>query len=281
MTLAASGAPTADPMKRALRIRPGLGMALHVVQEGGRPLWRVFVEFPTLLVVRAGVKHLRCGERELVVRAGEMIALAGGFSVDVTNTPPPDGPFLGQSLSIDPALCAEGALLGPGLSPIADVRLIARPPGFLSAAFARALTACDQTVGPPLMVARHQVKEVLLALAECGLRFDRAAANKVATRVRQLVGSEVTRRWRAGAVARQLGMSEATLRRRLESEATTFRRVLQDVRMGRALVLLQSSELSVVQVAYEVGYDSVSQFSALFRRHFGQSPRQLRGAAAK
>ncbi len=281
MTLAAARPLAADPMKRALRIRPGLGMALHVVQEGGRPLWRVFVEFPTLLTVRAGVKNLRCGKRELVVQTGEMIALAGGFSVDVTNTPPPDGPFLGQSLSIDPALCAEGALLGPRLSPIAEVRLIGRPPEFLSAAFARALTACDQTIGPPLMLARHQVKEVLLALAECGLRFDHAAANKVSTRVRQLVGSEVTRRWRAGAVARQLGMSEATLRRRLESEATTFRRVLQEVRMGRALVLLQSSELSVVQVAYEVGYDSVSQFSARFRRHFGQSPRQLRGAIAK
>lgn len=265
-------------MKRALRVRPGLGMALQVVQEGGRPLWRVFVEFPTLLVVRAGVKHLRCGEREWVVRAGEMIALAGGFSVDVTNTPPPSGPFLGQSISIDPALCAECALLGPRLTPVGDARLIARPPDFLTAAFARALSACDQTVGPPLMVARHQMKEVLLALAECGLRFDLAGANKVSTRVRRLVGAEVTRRWRAGAVARQLGMSEATLRRRLEREATTFRRVLQEVRMGRALVLLQSSELPVVQIAYEVGYDSVSQFSARFRRHFGQSPRQLRGA---
>jgi len=265
-------------MKRALRVRPGLGMALQVVQEGGRPLWRVFVEFPTLLVVRAGVKHLRCGEREWVVRAGEMIALAGGFSVDVTNTPPPSGPFLGQSISIDPALCAECALLGPRLTAVVDARLIAQPPEFLSAAFTRALSACDQTVGPPLMVARHQMKEVLLALAECGLRFDLAGANQVSTRVRRLVGAEVTRRWRAGAVARQLGMSEATLRRRLEREATTFRRVLQDVRMGRALVLLQSSELSVVQVAYEVGYDSVSQFSARFRRHFGQSPRQLRGA---
>lgn len=270
-----------DPMKRSLHVRPGLGLALHVVQEGGRPLWRVFVEFPTLLVVCAGEKHLRCGAREIVVRAGEMIALAGGFSVDVTNTPPPGGPFLGQSVSIDPALCAECALMGPRLTAVEDAQLMAQPPEFLRAAFARALTACDQTLGPPLMVARHHMKEVVLALAECGLRFELAAANKVSTRVRRLVGVDATRRWRAGAVARSLGMSEATLRRRLEREATTFRRVLQEVRMGRALVLLQSSELSVVQIAYEVGYDSVSQFSARFRRHFGQSPRQLRGAAGK
>lgn len=170
MISAVSRSQSADPMKRSLHVRPGLGLALHVVQEGGRPLWRVFVEFPTLLVVCAGAKRLRCGEREIVVRAGEMIALAGGFSVDVTNTPPPVGPFLGQSISIDPALCAECPTLGPRLTPVEDVRLIAQPPEFLREAFARALTACDQTLGPPLMVARHQMMEVILALAECGLR---------------------------------------------------------------------------------------------------------------
>jgi AraC-like DNA-binding protein len=268
-----------DAMKRALHVRPGLGIALHVVQEGGRPLWRVFVEFPSLLLVCAGTKRLRLDGEEIIAREGEMIALAGGAEVEVTNTPPATGPYLAQSLSIDPALCLECERPGRRLTPIVGARRLVRPPEFLRAAFARALVACDESAGPPLSIARHQLQEVVLGLAEHGLGFDLSRLNRISTRVRRLVGSDATRRWRAGVVARQLGMSEATLRRRLEREDTSFRRLLQEVRMGRALVLLQSSELSVVQVALEVGYDSVSQFSARFRRHFGQSPRQLRGAA--
>lgn len=266
-------------MKRALRVRPGLGIALHVVQEGGGSLWRVFVEFPTLLLVCAGTKRLRLDGEAIVARAGEMIALSGGCEIEVTNTPPADGPYLAQSVSIDPALCVECERPDVRLTPVAGARRIAQPPEFLRAAFARALVACDEAAGPPARIARHQLQEVVLGLAEHGLGFDLSRLSRISARVRRLVGSDATRRWRAGPVARQLGMSEATLRRRLEREETSFRRVLQEVRMGRALVLLQSSELPVVQVALEVGYDSVSQFSARFRRHFGQSPRQLRGAA--
>lgn len=267
-------------MKRSLHVRRGLGIALHVVQEGGRPLWRVFVDFPSLLLVCAGTKRLRLDGVEIEARAGEMIALSGGSEIEVTNTPPASGPYLAQSLSIDPALCAECEQPRLRLTPIVGARRIERPPEFLRAAFLRALRACDEAAGVPESVARHQLQEVLVGLAEHGLRFDLNGFNRIATRVRRLVGADATQRWRAGAVARQLGMSEATLRRRLEREHTSFRRVLQEVRMGRALVLLQSSELSVLQVALEVGYDSVSQFSARFRRHFGQSPRQLRGSAA-
>ncbi|MBX3737363.1 MAG: helix-turn-helix transcriptional regulator [Candidatus Didemnitutus sp.] len=268
-------------MKRSLHVRPGLGLALHVVQEGGRPLWRVFVDFPTVLLICAGTKRLRLDGAEIVAHAGEMIVLTGGCKIEVTNTPPATGPYLAQSVSIDPALCAECEPPGARLTPVAGGRRLERPPEYLRAAFARALRACDEAAGVPAALARHQLQELVLALAEHGLRFDAGRFSRMATRVRRLVGSDATRRWRAGAVARQLGMSEATLRRRLEREGVSFRRVLQDVRMGRALVLLQSSELSVVQVALEVGYDSVSQFSARFRRHFGQTPRQLRGAGGR
>lgn len=277
-----SAAPSSqrDVMKRSLHVRRGLGLALHVVQEGGRPLWRVFVDFPSLLLVCAGTKRLRLDGMEIEAREGEMIALSGGSEIEVTNTPPATGPYLAQSLSIDPELCAACEQPELRLTPITGARRIERPPEFLRAAFVRALRACDESAGVPPSLARHQLQEVLLGLAEHGLRFDPSRFNRIATRVRRLVGSDATRRWRAGGVARQLGMSEATLRRRLEREGTSFRRVLQDVRMGQALVLLQSSELSVVQVALEVGYDSVSQFSARFRQHFGQSPRQLRGGTA-
>lgn len=53
-------------------------------------------------------------------------------------------------------------------------------------------------------------------------------------------------------------------------------RYLQQRRMERAAELLRSSALPVARVAEEVSYDSASQFSAIFRRHFHLSPTQYR-----
>ena len=47
----------------------------------------------------------------------------------------------------------------------------------------------------------------------------------------------------------------------------------QQVRLMEALSRLASGE-SVTQVAFEVGYDSPSGFSAMFRRAFGVPPSQ-------
>src|SRR4051812_15342274 len=195
-----------EAMKRALQIRPGLGVALHVVQEGGLPLWRVFVEFPTLILVCAGMKRLRLDGQEIVAQEGEMIALPGGNEVEVTNSLPAVGPYRAQSLSIDPALCLECERPGTRSTLISGARLVADPPDFLRGAFARALAACDQSSALPTPIARHHVQEVLLGLAEHGLSFDLRALSKIATRVRRLVGSDAARRWRAGNVAQQLGM---------------------------------------------------------------------------
>lgn len=61
-------------------------------------------------------------------------------------------------------------------------------------------------------------------------------------------------------------MSEATLRRRLEKEGLSFLQILIDVRMTRALALLQVTDLSIGQIALEVGYNSPSRFAARLRR---------------
>ncbi|WP_415909294.1 hypothetical protein [Oleiharenicola sp. Vm1] len=95
------------------------------------------------------MKRLKLDGAEVVARAGEMIALSGGCEVEVVNTPPATGPYLAQSLSIDPALCLEAEPPGARLTPIAGAQRIAPPPEFLRTAFARALIACDETAGTP------------------------------------------------------------------------------------------------------------------------------------
>ena len=79
-----------------------------------------------------------------------------------------------------------------------------------------------------------------------------------------------------------------TLSRRALLSATTFKKGfhrmyglpvhtwLRQRRMERAAKLLQDSSLSVLGVAQAVGYGSVSQFSAAFRRQYGLTPAQYR-----
>lgn len=56
---------------------------------------------------------------------------------------------------------------------------------------------------------------------------------------------------------------------------------LQACRMQRAGELLTSTTLPVLQVALSVGYSSASQFTVIFRRHYGETPSQHRRAALK
>ena len=105
-----------------------------------------------------------------------------------------------------------------------------------------------------------------------GARFTLPDESSARARVRKLVSAETSRRWTSIGIAHTLGFSEATLRRRLAEERVTLRELLQDVRMTHALTLLQSTDVSVLDVGLAVGYDSASPFC-------GPVPREVRLSA--
>jgi AraC-like DNA-binding protein len=82
--------------------------------------------------------------------------------------------------------------------------------------------------------------------------------------------------------ARELAMSERTLRRRLAEEGTSFGALVARVHTQLAVELLSDTDLSIEDVASELGYAETASFSRAFRRWTGQPPssfrRQTRGA---
>ncbi|MDR3588306.1 MAG: Ada metal-binding domain-containing protein [Negativicutes bacterium] len=56
----------------------------------------------------------------------------------------------------------------------------------------------------------------------------------------------------------------------------TPKEYLQTVRLDRARALLEESELSGIQVCFEAGFNSLSNFYALFRTATGLSPQEYR-----
>lgn len=76
--------------------------------------------------------------------------------------------------------------------------------------------------------------------------------------------------------AAALGFSERGLRRQLEQSGTSFRALSDQVRYQRAKEMLLQKEKPVSTVAYELGYDSPSNFARSFKRWSGQTPKAFR-----
>ena len=74
------------------------------------------------------------------------------------------------------------------------------------------------------------------------------------------------------AVAKKLGVSSRTLRRRLADEGSSFREVLDSVRLTLAETWLRRGDRSITAIGLELGYTDAANFSRAFRRVRGMSP---------
>ncbi|MGC4088701.1 MAG: AraC family transcriptional regulator ligand-binding domain-containing protein [Polyangiaceae bacterium] len=126
---------------------------------------------------------------------------------------------------------------------------------------------------PPL--ANSALSAFLSAQADARLRAHTDEANEaVAAQLREnldraLCGDHAS--LEIGRCARALGLSERTLRRRLQAEGTTFRAVLGEARRAAVERLLEQRATSLTEVALHVGYSDSSAFARAARRWFGET----------
>ena len=80
-------------------------------------------------------------------------------------------------------------------------------------------------------------------------------------------------------IAGQYGLSERTLRRRLTDEGTSYRKLIDEVRLELARTYLTSTGLPVAEIAALLGYDDPANFRRAFKRMQRQSPQDYRGSA--
>ena len=82
---------------------------------------------------------------------------------------------------------------------------------------------------------------------------------------------------RLSEVARRFDMSVRTFNRRFrEATGKSPMQYLQELRIDMAKDLLQTSNLSISEIAYKVGYQDVAWFSELFKAHLAISPSEYR-----
>ncbi len=101
-----------------------------------------------------------------------------------------------------------------------------------------------------------------------------SADDRFLTRAREIIAANLEDpEFRVEALCKEIGMSRTQLHRKLKAvagrSAGDFVRV---ERLNKAAELLGEGEANVTEVAYSVGYRSLSQFAKAFREQFGMAP---------
>ncbi len=230
-----------------------------------------FAEY-SIVHVRAGIKRIRDDRGETDIPAGGYFAVGPASLLHVENLPAADGPYRAVCLSVPEQTWRAQRLAA---DPAARPWMVLPAQATLSQAFAHAEQGLNDRLDESLL--RHRVAELLTAAALAGFRFRQEPQQRSGERLRLLLNAQPARDWRATDAARQLAVSEATLRRRLAAEQTSFRAVLEEVRLSHALTLVQGSAKPLKLIAAECGYASPSRFATRFRTRFGCPPSELRG----
>ena len=77
-------------------------------------------------------------------------------------------------------------------------------------------------------------------------------------------------------MAKKRHVSSRTLKRQLQEHGTSYRKLVDEVRRDRAVMLLEQPELTVERIAELLGYSDASNFQRAFRRWLGTSPAGFR-----
>ena len=125
----------------------------------------------------------------------------------------------------------------------------------------------------PAPLGNRQVRANVVALCDAELR-EMGQGVGVAGQVRHLLLINLMQAMAFEDVAKEVGMSGRTLRRRLSAEGKTFRGVLDALRRDLALRHLQDKGRSVEEIAFALGFSDAANFRHAFRRWTNAAPRR-------
>ncbi|NWA03848.1 helix-turn-helix transcriptional regulator [Pseudomonas gingeri] len=245
-------------------------------------LQRVPIFVTTLCRVRQGEKVMSWDDRQMRVGSRHLILMPAGREVGVGNYPGAQGFYIADTVSFPTELlrtfiARHSQQLAPLPGRGSTQELCVPLDRHTTSAWENLLEAIN--ADSPDALCSHYAEAVLLALALGGwagpLLRDRN--DPLCERVQQIVMGDPARDWTVAGVAERLNLGASTLRRQLANEDDSFSNILENVRLGMALQWLQTTPRPIGEIAAASGYASASRFAVRFRKHYGLSPRELRG----
>jgi len=232
-----------------------------------------------LVIVIEGLKEVYDGSEHRLYTAGNAFVVTPGTRLDVVNEPDAQSGFYrALFVQFSRELIIKAARLWPQFvgrgGQIKSVRVSAA----LCSAILHGAQVLSHTLSASPRVIEHRILEVLLILAEQGVLplVPKYVDGSVIEAFRLLIRHRLHLPWTAAKVAKELSLSEATLRRRLRAEGQTLREVLRVERMKAAYMILHDRNADVADALAATGYRSRSHFSRHFQQRYGFTPSTIR-----
>lgn len=237
---------------------------------------------PQLCLVAQGRKEVTLGDRVFRYAPGRYGVVtydlpAIGHVVEAT----PDNPYLCVYLDFDPVMLAELALRVP--RPLADHisplgKTVSDAGAALLDATLRLLRLLDDPAARPVLgpLAEQEILYHLLAGPDgARMRHITSSHGRVAQVGRAIawIGTNFRKRFSIEQLAAEVGMSPSSLHEHFRAvTAMTPLQFQKQLRLQEARSLMLVEDIDVTTAALRVGYESPSQFSREYRRHFGEPP---------
>ena len=213
---------------------------------------------------------------QLLIKTGDMVLFRSGESLTFENHPSKDSPYRAEGISFRPDLVEEVSAMFPDQQRIGSGDHRSLPCQAECLATYRSAVDALLSENLPASIASHRLKEVLIWMAQAGIRLIAEEAPLLKKDVRKVILTDIEHRWKAPDIAERLHMSEPTLRRRLAREDTSFSDILHDVRLSHALDLLMCTDVPITEISYAAGFGSPSSFARKFRERFELTPTEIR-----
>lgn len=240
---------------------------------------------PCIVIVAQGRKSGRLGDKTFVYDANNYLVLAVPLPFECETFGTPENPLLGLSIPVTPALVAELLVQIEAAPADAGIRPQAIESAPLDAALGDAavrllecLHSADDAriLGPQII--REITYRVLTGPLGANLRALAAPQSHFGqiSRVLNRIHTDYTRTYDMETLAREAGMSISTFHAHFKSvTASSPLQYLKTIRLHKARMLMVHDGLSAAGAALQVGYESASQFSREFKRHFGGAPAEI------
>ncbi|WP_187430202.1 HTH-type transcriptional activator RhaS (plasmid) [Roseobacter fucihabitans] len=247
---------------------------LEVQQSSSATFRQLHTSHFLLLRICSGEKVIidEAGEKTRV-RSGEFAYLRRGERLTVSNLVDDEGLYRAEGFVIN-----EAAMLNCRKDAQVDDLSCKSRAGAMHEEFSYAFSRLvgvltNGTVSDRILL--HRFKELTIWMQEAGVALEPTSPSAVTARLRDLLEADLERAWRSEDAAQALGLSESTLRRKLSKENTRFSQELRDARLSKALMLIQTTDRSLSEIAFASGFSSQSRFNEAFKARFAVSPRNL------
>lgn len=239
---------------------------------------------PSICIVLQGAKEIIVGEDTL--RYGAMECLAVGMTLPATGhivEASPDAPYTGLMLELDVAMIRDvlGQLEAPPVpsasGPCLFVRQVDEP---LAECVFRLLRMCDTPKAVPILFP-SVMREICYWLLSgpnggelCKLVEPESNAARIAKAL-HLMHENIARTLRMEELAEVARMSLSSFHQHFKAMTSmTPLQFQKQLRLLEARRLMVMEDANVAEAAYQVGYESASQFSREYSRMFGVAPKR-------